>query len=209
MTDRAVSVLDPDLESDRRAQILDCACRVIARDGSAGLRMSAVAREAGVSSALLHYYFATREDLIRLAFEHHERRETIRTEERLRQIGDPLARVRHVLSQELSDDPNVQEGWILWNELEHAALFRDDFRATAAEHTRHWVELVAVQVAAAQDAGRIDPEIDAASAALRLTCVVDSLGVHVLLGTLDRERAQLELDAALRDILHLGLPRRA
>jgi len=65
MTNQSVS---PDLELDRRSQILECTCSVIARDGAEGLRMAAVAREAGVSSALLHYYFATREDLIRLAF---------------------------------------------------------------------------------------------------------------------------------------------
>ena len=42
-------------DSDRVAEILDSACRVIARDGWHGLRMDAVAREAGVSKALVHY----------------------------------------------------------------------------------------------------------------------------------------------------------
>jgi len=54
--------------SDRTADILEAACRVIARDGADGLRMGQVAREAGVSSALIHYYFATRADLLLRAF---------------------------------------------------------------------------------------------------------------------------------------------
>src|SRR6476660_8527731 len=55
--------------SDRTADILEAACRVIAREGADGLRMGLVAREAGGSSALIHYYFATRADLLLRAFE--------------------------------------------------------------------------------------------------------------------------------------------
>ena len=53
-------------DPDRVVEILDAACRVIARDGWTGLRMDAVAREAGVSKALVHYYFATRKGLLRV-----------------------------------------------------------------------------------------------------------------------------------------------
>ena len=53
---------------EREEAILVAACRVIAQSGAAGLRMSEVAREAGVSSALLHYYFATRHELLVRAF---------------------------------------------------------------------------------------------------------------------------------------------
>ncbi len=54
--------------TDRIAAILEAACRVIARDGAHGLHMQAVADEAGVSKALVHYYFATRQELLRRAF---------------------------------------------------------------------------------------------------------------------------------------------
>ena len=53
---------------DRVADILRGACRVVVRDGAHGLRMAEVAREAGVSKALLHYYFSTRQELLRAAF---------------------------------------------------------------------------------------------------------------------------------------------
>ena len=56
--------------ADRKTEILEATCRVIAREGADGLRMGTVAREAGVSSALLHYYFDTRADLLMQAFEH-------------------------------------------------------------------------------------------------------------------------------------------
>jgi AcrR family transcriptional regulator len=200
MPDHAVSAL----EVDRRSQILDCACRVIARGGVDGLRMAGVAREAGVSSALLHYYFATREELVRLAFERHDHRETERSHARLAEIDDPIARLRDVLAHELSEDEAVLEGWVIWGELERYALFHEEFRAAVADRSNRWVGMVAELVGEAQDAGRVDPEIDAVSAGLRLTGVVDSLGSHLMLGTIERAEALREVDASLRDILHLG-----
>ena len=41
--------------SERVVAILEAACRVVVREGAHGLRMAAVAREAGVSKALVHY----------------------------------------------------------------------------------------------------------------------------------------------------------
>ena len=62
------------MREGRREAILEAACRVIARGGAERLRMSDVAAEAGVSSALVHYYCATREELLRQAFVHADAR---------------------------------------------------------------------------------------------------------------------------------------
>ncbi|MGI9117396.1 MAG: TetR/AcrR family transcriptional regulator [Gaiellales bacterium] len=204
MTDSAVR--EPEAlasDEDRRSQILDCTCRVIARDGADGLRMAAVAREADVSSALLHYYFATREDLIRLAFEHHDRRETARSAQRLADIADPVERIRDVLAQELSEDEGVREGWVLWSEMERSAIFREDSRASVAARAGRWVGLLAALITEAKDADRVPAEVDSPSAALRLTALIDGLGIHVLIGRLPREQALAELEVAMREILHL------
>jgi len=206
MTNQSVSI---ETELDRRSQILECTCSVIARDGAEGLRMAAVAREAGVSSALLHYYFATREDLIRLAFEYHETRESARGEERIAAIQDPLERVRDVLFRELSDDEVVREGWVLWSEMSRTAIFRDDFRASVADRSARWVGLVANLIGAAQEAGRIPPAIDAVSAALRLTSMVDGIGNHVIVGSVSRAEARRTLAIAMNEMLHLDEQDRA
>jgi AcrR family transcriptional regulator len=50
---------------ERVDAILEAACRVVVREGAHGLRMAAVAQEAGVSKALVHYYF-TRRDLLEM-----------------------------------------------------------------------------------------------------------------------------------------------
>src|SRR5712691_1090472 len=60
--------------SERVASILAAACRVVVREGAHGLRMATVAEEAGVSKALVHYYFSTRQELLRNAFAWSEER---------------------------------------------------------------------------------------------------------------------------------------
>lgn len=50
-------------------RILDAAHRVFIRTGTAGARMQEIAKEAGVNSALLHYYFRSKDRLSQAVFE--------------------------------------------------------------------------------------------------------------------------------------------
>src|SRR5258708_3365012 len=50
-------------------KILDAAHAVFVRSGTAGARTQEIAREAGVNSALLHYYFRTKDRLAQAVFQ--------------------------------------------------------------------------------------------------------------------------------------------
>lgn len=203
MTDQLVSAVDRSADTDRPSQILDCACVVIARDGAEGLRMAAVAREANVSNALLHYYFATREELIRQAFEYHDRRETRKGNERVEQIADPIERIRDVLAHELAEDAAVREGWILWSEMQRLAMFNEALRSSVADRSTRWVGGVATMIRVAQADGSVSSEIDADTAALRLTALVDGLGGHIIVQSRTRAEALAALEQAF--VSELGL----
>ena len=207
MTDQLVSVTAASGEIDRPSQILEYTCRVIARDGAEGLRMAAVAREAKVSNALLHYYFATREELIRQAFEYHDRRETQRSRQRLEQIANPVARIREVLAHELADDAVVREGWILWSEMQRLAMFHEALRTSVADRSARWVGGVADLITEAQLERAVHPSVVAAAVALRMTALVDGLGPLIISGSLTRDEALVALDEALE--LELGAARSA
>jgi AcrR family transcriptional regulator len=56
------------VEPGTEARILDAAHAVFLRRGTAGARMSEIAKRAGVNSALLHYYFRTKERLSESVF---------------------------------------------------------------------------------------------------------------------------------------------
>src|SRR5215210_1925377 len=53
-----------DLAGDKAQRIVEAMRRSVARRGSAGSTFDHVAREAGVSRGLLHYYFGTKEQLL-------------------------------------------------------------------------------------------------------------------------------------------------
>src|SRR5678809_229341 len=55
-------------DGDTEQRILDAAHRVFIRTGTAGARTQEIAKEAGVNSALLHYYFRTKERLAEAVF---------------------------------------------------------------------------------------------------------------------------------------------
>ena len=58
----------PAPDGDTERQILDAAHRVFLRSGTAGARTQEIAAEAGVNSALLHYYFRSKERLATAVF---------------------------------------------------------------------------------------------------------------------------------------------
>jgi TetR/AcrR family transcriptional regulator len=57
-------------DGDTEQRILDAAHAVFLRRGTAGARTQEIAKEAGVNSALLHYYFRTKERLAEAVFQH-------------------------------------------------------------------------------------------------------------------------------------------
>src|SRR5437870_9221839 len=63
---RKSKAAEPDVHTE--ARILDAAHRVLLRRGTAGARTQEIAKEAGVNSALLHYYFRTKERLAQAVF---------------------------------------------------------------------------------------------------------------------------------------------
>ena len=69
MTNRTpVDVPQAPLDADSESRILDAAHAVFLRRGTAGARMTEIAREAGVNHALLHYYFRSKQRLAEAVF---------------------------------------------------------------------------------------------------------------------------------------------
>jgi AcrR family transcriptional regulator len=56
------------IDADTESRILDAANNVFMRRGTAGARMTEIAREAGVNHALVHYYFRSKQRLAEAVF---------------------------------------------------------------------------------------------------------------------------------------------
>ena len=61
-------VAQTSLDADTETRILDAAHAVFMRRGTAGARMTEIAREAGVNHALVHYYFRSKQRLAEAVF---------------------------------------------------------------------------------------------------------------------------------------------
>jgi AcrR family transcriptional regulator len=183
--------------ADRRLEILEATCRVIAREGTDGLRMGTVAAEAGVSSALLHYYFATRADLLAQAFDHADAKADQAAEAALAGVDDPLDRLRRLLLIYSGGDDVFREDWVLWVEMWRSAIFDERMAESVRRSNATWNDQIAGLIDEALKAGSINPNVDVDDAALRLAAVVDGLGLQILPGVLTRERAAELISGAI------------
>src|SRR5688572_12985577 len=118
VTPRQPAKVARDGETERR--ILDAAHSVFLRRGTAGARMQEIAREAGVNSALLHYYFRTKERLGEAVFQRAAAQlmpNVIRILASDADLDDKVAQVVEVELTRLSETPYLP-GYVI-SELTH------------------------------------------------------------------------------------------
>lgn len=194
--------------NDRTSELLDAACRVIAQGGAARLRMSDVAREAGVSTALVHYYFATRPELLRAAFMFADNRVDVYVDAQIATLDTAAERLERLLTVYVSDaDTLMRENAILWREMWSHAVFDESLRVTVEESYAGWLDQVRDSIADAVAEGSAATD-DAEGAAHRLAAIVDGLSSRIALGMLDGPAAGDLLREALSLELRLVLPAR-
>ena len=154
---------------DNRTRILDAAVELIARDGYDGVRLAEIAKRAGASTALLHYHFANRPQLLAAAISHSLDRERARAERRAhdQERSSPAERVADQIDFWLPIGPDDVREWLLWSELEGRAVRDAELaRALTGLYTRLREPLVAAIATGVStgDFGPCDPEEAAAVA---------------------------------------------
>jgi AcrR family transcriptional regulator len=190
--------------ADRKTEILEATCRVIAREGADGLRMSTVAREAGVSSALLHYYFDTRGDLLMQAFEHADVKADQAAESQLAGIPRAVDRLQRLLLIYAGADAVFRDDWVLWVEMWRSAIFDERLAESVRRSSASWIEQISALIEQARAEGSIGPYVNVADATQRLAATVDGLGLQILSGITTHDRAAELILGALA--IELGLP---
>jgi TetR/AcrR family transcriptional repressor of bet genes len=90
----------------RRAQVADALVALLARGSFEEVSVAAMAKAAGLAPGLVHHYFASKDDVLRLAVDRLALRLQVRLTERLRGAGDdPSARVEAFIDAWLAVDP--------------------------------------------------------------------------------------------------------
>jgi AcrR family transcriptional regulator len=171
-------------ERSARDRILHAACELIAERGIGGARIAQIARAAGVSTALVHYHFQTREVLLAETLDYAF---DLASAVRLRPAGETgtgdsaAKRLADVVEQSLpTTDPGRRE-WQLWAELWLGAARDPGLRPIAAQmYTRYrtWIAAAIAEGVAAGEFAPVDPHRTADLA----MALIDGLGLRVLLG---------------------------
>jgi AcrR family transcriptional regulator len=152
-----------------RERILDAAINRIAADGIDGVRIARIAMDAGVSTALVHYHFETREALLAEALVHSfDRAGDTRTE--------GPQRLRDMIDQCLPLPGEQEQDWVLWVELWLRAVRHPELRPTATQlyaRMHEWFkEAIEEEL----------PDVDADATADRILALIDGYGIRALLG---------------------------
>jgi AcrR family transcriptional regulator len=144
--------------------------------------MEAVAQEADVSKALVHYYFATRRELIRAAFLYSEDRANAVLEAELALSESGAGRLERFLVLDLDAEPVYRESRALWSEA--WSLMRHDelLRPEVERLYRAWTARLGELVEDARRDGSLPQSVDAEALTRRLAALVDGLESQLLLG---------------------------
>ncbi len=160
--------------------------------------MAGVAREAAVSKALVHYYFPTRQELLREAFAYSRRQWKDAVTLELRRARDGAMRVEQFLLASVDPSAPFGEHRALWNEVWSSLRVDAELRPLVHDAYLSWVDHLVGLVDEGRKDGSVPRSVDARAAGWRLAAVVDGLDSMLYLGLVDRRRARLLVRQSLQ-----------
>jgi AcrR family transcriptional regulator len=184
------------VSTDAPDRILDAACELIAEEGIDAVRIARVANRAAASTALVHHYFSTREELLEQALVHSFERagdERFGPEEGGEDEPDvsATAALARAIDECLPLEGQQEREWILWVELWLRAVREPDLRPVAANLYERYREWMAQVISAGIESGEFDSGADPDEVADTAMAVLDGAGVRALLAD-----PAMDLDAA-------------
>ena len=186
-----------------RERILDVACDLISSEGMDEVRVARIARTAGVSTALVHYHFATREALLGEALRHsYARAGAARTALRTGAEASSARLLARMIDHCLPVPGDREREWVLWVELWLRAVRHPGLQGVAADLYARLHAWFAAAIAEGVARGEFTVA-DVGATTDVLLAAIDGAGVRVLAGDsalpLERARA-LVLGLASREL---------
>jgi AcrR family transcriptional regulator len=174
-------------------EILRAACRVVVAGGASDLRIGSVAQEAGVSRTLVHYYFTTRQELLRATFAYAEDLRIAALEAELADMETGAERAERALVRTI--EPELEETPALWNEVWSSLRYDEELGPLVQERYHAWIERIVRLLDEGRDDGSVPHSVDPVAAGWRLAAAADGLDSISYLGILGQNEA-LELLAS-------------
>ena len=158
---------------DRRQALVEAAYRALAKHGFEGLRMRAVAADAGIDHSTIHHHFATKRDLVAAVVDYATRQ--------FGPKGPPTRRTTldehlEMLGRMIAEYPQLHA---VLRELDLRAGRDAEVRAIIVEHEKGWRTALAARIREAASMGAWPANIDAAAGAELVIAVVKGASLNL------------------------------
>jgi AcrR family transcriptional regulator len=167
----------------RRNEMLRAAAELICERGFGDTRIADVAKRAGVSSALVIYYFGTRDRLLVDALRHSEESFYEAAETMLAEVSSLRERLSLLIKWTCvpSADNEIPGAWGLWFDLWAQAFRHDEVKAGRVELDARWRRMIVDAIKSAEASEELDGGVDARMFALEFGALLDGLSIQVAL----------------------------
>ena len=194
---------------NRPEQILAAASRAIQQRGFANTRIADIAREAGMSTGAIHYYFDVKDEVLIAALKWASERLFDRLDELSRAAGSERERLAQVFEVAVPIPGPRRGEYILWIELWVRALQDPRLLPACEALSKRWRSYFYEPVRRGAESGEFTPVSDPDEVAERIAALVDGIGFELLLGYswTSPERMRERVDAFVSE--QLGISRRA
>ena len=112
----AAGVPARDRSSRARENIRAAACRAFAARGPSATRIADIAREAGVSSAIIHYYYKSKDEVLLAALQWANEHTSRQLHELRQQTDDPIELLRRTIDLAIPSEGVLRDEYVLWIE---------------------------------------------------------------------------------------------
>jgi AcrR family transcriptional regulator len=176
--------------------LIRAAYQIIAEEGFEGLRTREVAHRVGVNIATLHYYFKSKEDLIRAVVEYLQNQfEHIHDPDLMSSHKDPAAKL-HI---EFADVPyqveSLRTSFVVAQELYLRSQRDPSIRVMLQVMDAHWHEYITSYLVQGVRDGVFRPDLDIEATAWGIQALVKGSMIQVMLdpsNPIERFHAQIE-----------------
>ena len=164
----------------RRIEMLRAAAELICERGFGDTRIADVATRAGVSSALVIYYFGTRDRLLVDALRYSEESFYEAAEKMLAEVPSLRERLSLLIRWWTcvpEADDEIPGAWGLWFDLWAQAFRHTEIRAGRVELDARWRKMIVDAVKSAE----LETKVNARMFALEFSALLDGLSIQVAL----------------------------
>ena len=183
-------IVDHDVQ---RVTFAEAAMRLIAKHGIEGVKMRAVAAEAGLSYGSLFHYFGSKDELLMHAVRHLISLQTARINEYTSQYSG-LKALEHLLYDDAIVSESSRDSWMVWLTFQYKVALDESFAELHTEMVRGWLQRIKDLLREAINAGEMLPSVDVDTEAMAVWAYSSGVGQ---LGLLHPESLPPDLQKSL------------